>query len=112
MTGLITNATVAVADAGHVAHGVATAADITIGIINTVNEWDDANALSAGAWHPSPSNLSLRVGVMRVVSSDGSYLSGTYVGPRLIGISVGLYGPPREQSMHRARDTRGREVCH
>ncbi|MFC9691740.1 GNAT family N-acetyltransferase [Kribbella sp. NPDC056951] len=66
-------------------------------------------------WRPDPNNPPVTTELLRAMSHSGSYVSGAYDGPELVGACVGFFGAPSERTLHShvagvSRQSRSRNV--
>ncbi|MFE4196060.1 GNAT family N-acetyltransferase [Paenarthrobacter sp. NPDC056912] len=94
------NASNVAARAHQLAEAAAASAGVTVRTISAPDELTDAYELYKETWRPDASNQSMTLGILRVLAKTGNYVSGAFVGSRLVGMSVGFCGQPDQRSLH------------
>ncbi|MFF1828541.1 GNAT family N-acetyltransferase [Paenarthrobacter sp. NPDC058040] len=94
------NASNVAALAHQLAEAAAASAGVTVRTLNAPDELSDAYELYKETWRPDASNLSMTLGILRVLAKTGNYVSGAYVGSKLVGMSVGFCEQPDQRCLH------------
>jgi predicted GNAT superfamily acetyltransferase len=88
---------------------------VRLRVLSELADLEGAYALFDEIWRPAPENPPITTELMRALSASGNYVAGAFEGGRMVGASVGFFGPPPERTLHShiagvAASARGRGV--
>lgn len=82
------------------AEAAADRAGATVRVLRELPDLEQVVALYHAVWRPDPTIPPATLELLRVVSHIGSYVAAAYRDERMIGATVGFFGPPDSRSLH------------
>lgn len=89
-----------IADAYLAADTAARDADVTMRILDRVQDFSQVVELLQHIWKGDVSRPPVNVETLRAVSKAGSYVGGAFRGDEMVGAGFGFFGPPERRSLH------------
>jgi predicted GNAT superfamily acetyltransferase len=83
-----------------VARRAAERAGVTVRMPHELPELDQIVAVYNQVWRPDPTNQPFPLELLRVLAHLGSYVAAAYRGEKMVGATVGFFGPPDTRTLH------------